>query len=532
MSNKYLVVNSAGKISGNSVPIPPADGGSGVINGTNNTVTFTGNFPLGLTLSATTNLTLPTSGTLISTTGATMTGAINEALLSSMAIAGTMNIGASNVNYIIVTAGTGPITAFDSITAGARRFLRFSVATSITYNASTMLLPGSANLIVNIGDVLEFVSGGGGIWWCVNIQPWGAWPISLGGTGATTAAGATAMIIASLPAHYQRDIMWSSNRTTIISPNNLTININNSGYILTTQQTINLATAASWDSTAINYTVAANRAGKDFYIYACQPSSGTAPMILLSSNSTVPTGYTSTNSRKIGGFHCLCTAVGTISGHTLSGYLAGDILPVSIWDLNFRPVSNPEGMVFDANTNRWVDIYLSSVANSQLVSVNNGVTADGASSPVAFHWYNGSDWIAKAKKNLLSQREFVLASMGSNQGTNIAGNSDPNTTGGHVDTAGQRMISNIGCEDMCGALWQWGSDVGGPYGTAAWKNAFDGNDTGVGGSSYEEPTRGVLGGYWNSGANCGSRASAWNNGPLSLVSYFGLRGRAEPLCGI
>ena len=355
---------------------------------------------------------------------------------------------------------------------------------------------------------------------------------SQGGTGATTAAGATAMIIASLPAHYQRDIMWSSNRTTIISPNNLTININNSGYILTTQQTINLATAASWDSTAINYTVAANRAGKDFYIYACQPSSGTAPMILLSSNSTVPTGYTSTNSRKIGGFHCLCTAVGTISGHTLSGYLAGDILPVSIWDLNFRPVSNPEGMVFDANTNRWVDIYLSSVANSQLVSVNNGVTADGASSPVAFHWYNGSDWIAKAKKNLLSQREFVLASMGSNQGTNIAGNSDPNTTGGHVDTAGQRMISNIGCEDMCGALWQWGSDVGGPYGTAAWKNAFDGNDTGVGGSSYEEPTRGVLGGYWNSGANCGSRASAWNNGPLSLVSYFGLRGRAEPLCGI
>lgn len=122
--------------------------------------------------------------------GGTMTGAINEALVSSMALASTMNIGAAAGNYIIVTAGTGPITAFDSITMGARRFLRFSVATTITYNATSMLLPGTADLPVAAGDVLEFVSGGSGIWRCVNIQPWGAWPVALGGTGASTAAGA------------------------------------------------------------------------------------------------------------------------------------------------------------------------------------------------------------------------------------------------------------------------------------------------------------------------------------------------------
>jgi len=39
-------------------------GGTGVANGSNNTITFTGNYSLGLTLSANTSVTLPTSGTL------------------------------------------------------------------------------------------------------------------------------------------------------------------------------------------------------------------------------------------------------------------------------------------------------------------------------------------------------------------------------------------------------------------------------------------------------------------------------------
>lgn len=104
--------------------------------------------------------------------GGNMTGAINEALVSSMAVSGTMNIGAAAGNYIIVTTGTGPITAFDVAPAGARRFMRFSVPTTINYNATTMLIPGSENLDVVSGDVLEWVSGGSGVWRCVNIERW------------------------------------------------------------------------------------------------------------------------------------------------------------------------------------------------------------------------------------------------------------------------------------------------------------------------------------------------------------------------
>jgi hypothetical protein len=47
--------------------LPATSGGTGVANGTNNTITFTGNHTLGLTLSANTSVTLPTSGSLTNT---------------------------------------------------------------------------------------------------------------------------------------------------------------------------------------------------------------------------------------------------------------------------------------------------------------------------------------------------------------------------------------------------------------------------------------------------------------------------------
>jgi hypothetical protein len=50
-----------------TLPVSAANGGTGVSNGANNTITFTGNYTLGLTLTANTALTLPTSGTLVNT---------------------------------------------------------------------------------------------------------------------------------------------------------------------------------------------------------------------------------------------------------------------------------------------------------------------------------------------------------------------------------------------------------------------------------------------------------------------------------
>lgn len=340
-------------------------------------------------------------------------------------------------------------------------------------------------------------------------------------------------VIASTPGHYARDVLGgvagytvAADRRTLLTPNRITCNIADSGYYLAGQQALDLNVAASWDSTSPDYRVPANRAGKDFYVYACIVSG--ALKLLVSANATYPSGFDATTSRKIGGFHCLCVAVGIISGHTLSGYLAGDILPASVWDLKHRPVCAPEGMVYVDGLGKWVDIYLASVSGGKLVSAYNATCADGTSSP-AFHWYKFSQWLGQIGKRMPTQTEFVAASLGSNQGTNITGSADPGTTGGKSDTAGRRMISNVGCEDCCGNLWQWVEEAGGGASSAAWVNAFDGNDSGVAGQHYQAPNRAILGGGWNDAARCGSRALGAANGPLGLDALCGVRGVAEPL---
>ena len=235
-----------------------------------------------------------------------------------------------------------------------------------------------------------------------------------------------------------------------MNSNVLTVNVNNVGYYLQSQIGIDLSQAASWDSQApTDYTQAANRAGKNFYIYACQPTAGMAPKIVISANSTVPTGYTASNSRKVGGFHCLCANVGTIAGHPLTGFVAGDIIPASIWDILHCPKSGPEGMVYCAAAGIWVDIYLQSGTGSATASVYGGTVV------ASRNWMDFVDDLGAVSKQMLTDVEFQLAAAGGNEGTNIAGSTNPVTTGGHNDTAGRRMISNIGCEDCAGAFYQW-----------------------------------------------------------------------------
>ena len=353
---------------------------------------------------------------------------------------------------------------------------------------------------------------------------------------------------AKLPVHFERDVPFSAgedSHTAIVSPEYMTLNINDAGYVLTEAVTLDVAQTDAWDTTeGTDYTVASNRAGRDFYIYACAPESGYIPTLILSANSTVPDGYTSQTSRKVGGFHCLCVDAGTnISDnnnvHPLSGYLAGDILPASVWDLKHRPKSEPEGMVYDEGLDLWIDIYLTSWTGAfgadsdadtlRLETIYGAATADGTSSE-KFHCLKFEQIFGRQKKRLLYRREFLAASIGSNQGTAIAGAADVTTTGGHKDSAGRRMISNTGLEDCCGFLWQWGCDVGSAA-NSNWGNSYDANDRYVKGSVYGPNTeyRVLLGGYWANSSYCGSRAALWAHVALPLFAFIGARGASEPL---
>jgi hypothetical protein len=126
--------------------------------------------------------------------GGTMTGAINEAPIVTLASAATINIGAQVANTIIVT-GTTTITSLgSSATPGTKRLLIFSGALVLTQSAN-LTLPGGSNYTTVSGDFLEFTYQGSNIWYCsmatmVDGQPMRVVSVAKGGTGGTDQASA------------------------------------------------------------------------------------------------------------------------------------------------------------------------------------------------------------------------------------------------------------------------------------------------------------------------------------------------------
>ncbi len=365
----------------------------------------------------------------------------------------------------------------------------------------------------------------------------------------------------------------AADRYTLQTPAKLAVYLNSKVYSVTSIAYLDLSAEATWDAVApTDYRVAATRAGVQFYIYACEQV-GNALKVLVSANASAPSGYTTTTSRLIGGFHCLCLSVGTIAGHTLTGFVTGDILPNSVWDYNFRPISSPTGMVYSPKTGLWVDIYLTSGTGANTASAFGGTISDTRD------WNSFVDDGGAVSKRLLFDAEFQLIADGSNEETNITGSADPVTTGGHVDTAGRRMIANNGCEDLCGVMWQWLQDNGYRYdggshshtvqvtykavatGVQVYKdqtetnlNAVTGtgaNETvntssvdpapgwayynlpGAKGSLYKQGTYGdiklIAGAYWDSGASSGSRSRGADRYRWNASAGIGSRFASEPL---
>ena len=316
-----------------------------------------------------------------------------------------------------------------------------------------------------------------------------------------------------------KTVSVAADRYTLLSPAAMQVDITNVSLALTTQATLDLSLEATWDTiTGTDYRTASNRSGKDFYVYVCQPVSGSVPTLKVSANATTPTNYTASTSRKIAGFHCLCVAVGTISNHTLTGYLAGDILPQSVWDLNNRAESENEGMVYDPKISAWVDIYLFTGTGTTTTSLN------GASYQDTKTQYEFVDYAALQKKRLLFDHEFTSMATGCNESTSVNGSTEQNTTTGH-STSTRRMISNIGCEDCAGVLYQWLNDsLTSADGSAswAWKDV-----TGSRGQVYSQGTYGyyklVASSAWLDGANCGSRSRALINWAWRSASAIGGR---------
>lgn len=100
-----------------------------------------------------------------SATSLAMTSFINEAKGADIASATTTDIGAATGNYVNIT-GTTTITGLGTVQAGTRRICNFNSSLILTYNASSLILPSSANITTAAGDIATFVSLGAGNWVC------------------------------------------------------------------------------------------------------------------------------------------------------------------------------------------------------------------------------------------------------------------------------------------------------------------------------------------------------------------------------
>ena len=296
-------------------------------------------------------------------------------------------------------------------------------------------------------------------------------------------------------------------------------------YWFKTLETISFDAVAKLDEgTALS-------AATDYSVYITPIDDGFD--FVVSKNSTYPKGFTADTAYKIGGFHTLCVAVTSANApaipsntflssttHPAIGYNAGEIIPNSIWCLTHRPTSNPSGMVYVNLLDKWVDIYLQSGTLKATASVYGASTTDSRQ-PILHQL----DMVCVGKK-MPTDHDFFVFAEGSNQKTAIKGAADAVTTGGHVDTAGKRMISAYFIEDCCGFLWQWLDEVS-PHGGSGW--AGYGSNAEERGGSYGMPYVLLAGGGWLHSSSCGSWSRFCNATRSDVNARSGCRGVSRSL---
>jgi hypothetical protein len=99
-------------------------------------------------------------------TGATTAIGAHDAVItqsSAIASATTTDLSTATGEYVSIT-GTTTITAFGTVSAGATRILNFAGILTLTYNATSLIIPGSANITTAAGDIAVVRSLGSGNW--------------------------------------------------------------------------------------------------------------------------------------------------------------------------------------------------------------------------------------------------------------------------------------------------------------------------------------------------------------------------------
>jgi hypothetical protein len=86
---------------------------------------------------------------------------------ADIASASTADLGAIGGLMHDIT-GTTAITGFGTVAAGIWKIIKFEGALTLTHNATSLILPGGANITTADGDIAVMISEGSGNWRCVS----------------------------------------------------------------------------------------------------------------------------------------------------------------------------------------------------------------------------------------------------------------------------------------------------------------------------------------------------------------------------
>lgn len=162
----------------------------------------TGTLPVG---NGGTGATTLTSGGLLVGAGTSAITAISGyAAEETVASATTTDIGAATSLNVSIT-GTTTITGLGTVAAGTHRYCRFTGALTLTHNATSLILPGGANITTAAGDRMLAESLGSGNWVVVFYQ-------KADGTAIAGGAGGGDVAKVGTPADNQVGV-WTGNGT-------------------------------------------------------------------------------------------------------------------------------------------------------------------------------------------------------------------------------------------------------------------------------------------------------------------------------
>ena len=280
--------------------------------------------------------------------------------------------------------------------------------------------------------------------------------------------------------------------------------------------------------------------GADYCIYMCDPSNGDDKVDVdevykISLSSTFPSGYTATNSRKIGGFHYgvvrkvnergnVINASGAERGSGWESNVYNGIVPNSVWTLLHRPKCDPSGMVYIGN-GLWGDIYLSSDdGNDGLQSVKGENPITGTE---GLNWYIANEKARRVGKRLPTYAEFCQAAFGSPEGQDgnntYAWSATGNTARAKTGSV-TYAVSGVNIRDLVGNVWKWVDEfcLDPTATTWAWHDVL-----GAGHGDAYIPSATALraflcGGHWSNGVRGGDRAVSCNNYPWDVNALLGV----------